>query len=58
MKQYAGAAKNYLSWVNDQQGGVPYWEFNKPTYSANGTVIDANIVREFCTCGTLATCER
>lgn len=62
LKQMAGAKKQYLSWI-EAKAGPPYvpgkWEFNKATFRPNGTLIDANVVWEFCTCIAVdASCQR
>jgi hypothetical protein len=58
MKQYAGARQNYISWENrPPHNNNPFWKFAKATYRADGTLIDENIVREFCSCGLGKSCK-
>ncbi len=57
MKRVAGAPQgsndcgDYICWDNVNQGVAPHWAF----FKANGQNYD--IVGEFCSCGTPATCQ-
>jgi hypothetical protein len=53
LKQYAGAAVNFISWynVNLPAGTIPYWSYNPQNSVAQ------DIVYQFCTCSSLSTCQ-